>query len=113
MKKQNTIKIHTAKVDNHEMVVALDSNNNLTFGHYGEFGCGPFVLAGELIASLKTCEPRTDGDRVKFVERGRYDIQCTQGQWYIYDNELKDSLLCDFGSWTEAVDALMDMEEAQ
>lgn len=58
---------------------------------------------------------RTDFDRVAFVEKGRYDIQheINFGVWYIYDNELKDGALdsADFGSWREAVDALMDLSE--
>ena len=58
---------------------------------------------------------RTDADRVAFIEKGRYDIQHERnfGMWYIYDNYAHDSVLAsaDFGSWREAVDALMDLSE--
>ena len=112
MNKKNTVKIHDAKVDNHTPVVALGDDNNLAVEHYGCFGTGPYIRCDELIAALKAHEPRTDVDRVKFISQGRYDIDFYRsGTCTIYDNENKDSILGDFDSWTEAVDALMDMEE--
>jgi len=114
IKDMNKIKIHDATIDSYTPVIALDEDNNLVIEHYGAFGTGPYIRCDELLAGLKTYEPRTDADRVKFINRGRYDIQCTQGDWYIYDNEFRGSVLdeVEFGSWTEAVDALMDLEEA-
>jgi len=57
--------------------------------------------------------PRTDADRVAFIGKGRYDIQFSPAMETcdIYDNYAKECILGDFGSWTEAVDALMDLEE--
>lgn len=57
---------------------------------------------------------RTDTDRVEFIESGRYDCQYIPKMgWYIYDNETRDNVLdsADFGSWREAVDALMDLSQ--
>lgn len=57
--------------------------------------------------------PRTDSDRVAFINKGRYDIQFSPATETcdIYDNETKDSTLGDFDTWTEAVNALIDLEE--
>lgn len=114
MNTQHTVKIHDAQIDSHIPVIALDSDNAIQIDYYGAFGTGPYIRCDELFAALKAHEPRTDADRVKFVESGRYDVMCTRGDWYIYDNVLKESVLGtngDFDSWREAVDALMDLVE--
>lgn len=114
MNRQNTVKIHTAKIDNHIKVIALDvDEESLQFAlDYGEVGYPyPYIRIDEAVAALKTHEPRTDSSRVAFIEGQRYDVQCTQGIWYIYDNETKESVLSEFDTWTQAVDALMDMQE--
>ena len=82
----NQVKIHTETVDNYTSVIAMDSDNTLAFGQYGEFGCGPYIRVDELHAALKT-EPSGDAlfdlveqgynhawFRSNVNERGRYVV---------------------------------------
>jgi hypothetical protein len=57
--------------------------------------------------------PRTDSDRVAFINKGRYDIDFSRASETcdIYDNETASTVFEDFETWTEAVDALMDLHE--
>jgi len=64
----NQIDIHTKTVDDYTPVIAMDADDTLAFGHYGEFGCGPYIRVDELHAALKT-EPSGD-DLFDLVEQG-------------------------------------------
>lgn len=120
MDKQNTVKIHTAKVDNYTPVIALDEDSNLAFGHYGEFGCGPYLRVDELMAALKTHEPRTAADHMALLDAGYtycwyVTIPFTDNDKYIavfdpYGKQLTDSSHF-FQNLTEALDYVLDMEE--
>lgn len=114
MDKQNTIKTHTAKVDNHTPVIALDSDGTLVIDHYGRFGTGAYLRLDEVFAELKTHEPRTDADRVNFMEDYSYEIQYSSslGHYPMLHNEEVFAGGSNFRTWREAVDALMDMEDA-
>jgi len=108
-----TITVKDAKICNHTRVLALWEGGCLGVYEYGELQAGNYVVVDDIVNALEAHKPRTDADRVAFISKGRYDIQFSPAMETcdIYDNETKDSILGDFGSWTEAVDALMDLEE--
>jgi hypothetical protein len=112
--KNKTVKTHTAKVDNYIPVIALDSNGRLCLDYYGTFGTGAYLLEDEVVAALKTHEERTDEDRVNFMEDYAYEIQYSSslGHYPLLDNEEVFAGGSNFRTWREAVDALMDMEDA-
>lgn len=112
--KKNTVKIHTAQVDNYTPVIALDSDSNLVIDHYGCFGTGPYLRIDEVFATLKSHEERTDADRVNFIEDCAYEIHYAEsiGHYPLLDNEEVFAGGSNFRTWREAVDALMDMEDA-
>jgi hypothetical protein len=107
------ITVKDAKIDNHTYVIAFDASGCFGLHQYGELQGGAYVIVDDIKKALRAHEPRTDADRVAFVSEGRYDIQFSpaMGTCDIYDNMVKDSVGGDFGTWTEAVDYLMDMEE--
>ena len=108
-----TIKVKDAKIDNHTRVLALSRGGYLGFHEYGEIQTGHYVLVDDIVSALEGHEPRTDADRVAFINQGRYDIEFSRamGTCSIYDNETRNSFVVEFSTWTEAVDYLMDMKE--
>lgn len=64
--------------------------------------------------SITEIKERTDFDRVAFMDTHNFKvIPYNNGTLGIYNRELEDYILGGhaFGTWAEAVDALMDMEE--
>ena len=110
------VKPHTAEIDPHTWVVAL-ADDSIELVQYGQVGAPfPYFLASELGKALDQAKPRTNDDRVEFISQGRYDVTCYGDgeQFYgVYDRVTKDSIFDEthFNTWTEAVDALMDMDE--
>lgn len=119
MEKQKTVKIHTAEVDNHTPVIALDSDGNLVIDHYGCFGTGPYLRLDEVFAALKTHEARTAADHMALLDAGYTYVwyvttPFTASDKYIgvFDpngNQLTDSSHF-FQTITEALDYVLDME---
>ena len=105
-----------------EVKIADSSNTCLGF-HLGKHsgslleGCvekgQPYITALQLKKVLESSRPRTDTDRIDFVDRSkRFQVDGDPGNFQIWDSEAKEFILGDyFDTWRQAVDALMDLEE--
>ena len=113
------IKPQIDTIDTHTRVVTLhDNGNDLELLQYGEIGDLPYFTEAALAYALKVAKPRTNDDRVEYPSNGRYDVQVhrrngNRVDWIAWDNEEREYMFGDteFGSWIEAVDALMDQDE--
>ena len=113
------IKPQIDTIDTHTRVVTLhDNGNDLELLQYGEIGDLPYFTEAALAYALKVAKPRTNDDRVEYLSNGRYDVQVhrrngNRVDWIVWDNEEREYMFGDteFGSWIEAVDALMDQDE--
>tara|TARA_S200002703_G_scaffold137959_1_gene128008 strand:- start:957 stop:1316 length:360 start_codon:yes stop_codon:yes gene_type:complete len=76
----------------------------------------PYITATQLKKVLESSKPRTDTDRIDFVDGSkRFQVYGDPGNFQIWDSEAdsegKEFILGNHDTWRQAVDALMDFEE--
>lgn len=109
------IKIHTTPPsDQYEQVVVRGDMGRPIIRQYGEAKGEPYILCSELNSLLRQHQPRTDEDRVNFLEDSHRLVNVTfvGTRWYVLvDGENMFAAHTNFRSWREAMDAWMDQEE--